>query len=205
MGGDVTTTMTNGDTKSAALAAWVASGRTMTGRQIADEYGVSPRTGQNWRAEFEAGGGSAVAVRTPAPPRQTGTARPTGRLPVRRRGKAHPALVAVMVAGAAMVAAVTAVVSYTHIRHLATLHGMGDLAPWVPLGIDGLVVTCAAALTINRRNLVAWAGTSIALVATVWANVLAVPDDPVAQAMAGYSPIALACVVHLVLRQLGDR
>lgn len=110
-------------------------------------------------------------------------------------------LVAIMVAGAVMVGAVAAVTSYTHIRDLAELHGAGHLAPWLPLGIDGLVLVCTCSLMIER-NLVAGLGVLLGLAATVWANVLAVPPDSVAQLFAAYSPLALAVVVHLTLRQV---
>ena len=47
------------------------------------------------------------------------------------------------------------------------------------------------------------AGVVVGLVGTVTANVLAVPQDPVAQVMAGFMPIVLAVSVHIVLRMIG--
>ena len=115
-------------------------------------------------------------------------------------------MIAIASVACAIVAAVTFWISYNHIRHLAELHGHAEVAGWLPLGVDGLVIACAASLVLESRvkkNPVAWAGVVVGLVGTVTANVLAVPQDPVAQVMAGFMPIALAVSVHIVLRMIG--
>lgn len=124
-------------------------------------------------------------------------------------------LLAVTVAAVALVTAVCAVVSYVHVRDLARLVGMGDLAGWLPLGVDGLVVACSCSLLVDRHqerpgHPVAWLGVVLGLVTTVAANVLAVdpglvPLRAVRWILAGYAPAALGVSGHLLFRMLGGR
>ena len=140
----------------------------------------------------------------------------------RRNGKrpAEPAevplpLLAVTAAAVVVVTVVCAVVSYSHIRHLARTAGMGSLAGWLPLGVDGLVVAASCSLIVDRHlgrpgHALAWAGVALGLAGSLTANVMAV--DPtlvslraVRWALAGYGPAALAVSGHLLFRMLGER
>ena len=124
-------------------------------------------------------------------------------------------LLVVTAAAVVVVTLVCAVVSYSHIRHLARTAGMGSLAGWLPLGVDGLVVAASCSLIVDRQlgrpaHALAWAGVALGLAGSLAANVLAV--DPtlvslraVRWALAGYGPAALAVSGHLLFRMLGDR
>jgi hypothetical protein len=124
-------------------------------------------------------------------------------------------LLAVTVAAVVVVTMVCAVVSYCHIRSLARVAGMGSLAGWLPLGVDGLVVAASCSLIVDRQlgrpgHALAWAGVALGLAGSLTANVLAV--DPtlvslraVRWALAGYGPAALAVSGHLLFRMLADR
>jgi Protein of unknown function (DUF2637) len=159
----------------------------------------------------------------PALPPQPGAARPsgTGTRPAPKGRQAPDAarvplpLLAVTGAAVVVVTVVCAVVSYSHIRDLATTAGMGGLAGWLPLGVDGLVVAASCSLIVDRQlgrpgHALAWAGVALGLAGSLAANVLAV--DPtlvslraVRWALAGYGPAALAVAGHLLFRMLGDR
>jgi hypothetical protein len=139
---------------------------------------------------------------------------PKGRQPASGVGVPLP-LLAVTAAAVVVVTVVCAVVSYSHIRDLATTAGMGGLAGWLPLGVDGLVVAASCSLIVDRQlgragHALAWAGVALGLAGSLAANVLAV--DPtlvslraVRWALAGYGPAALAVSGHLLFRMLGDR
>jgi hypothetical protein len=135
-------------------------------------------------------------------------------------GKDRPAqpplpLLVVTVAAVVVVTLVCAVVSYTHIRDLAQQAGMGSLALWLPLGVDGLVVAASCSLIVDRHlerpgHPLAWAGVGLGLAGSLAANVLAVdpelvPLRAVRWVLAGYGPAALAVSGHLLFRMLGDR
>jgi hypothetical protein len=123
-------------------------------------------------------------------------------------------LLAATAAAVVVVTVVCAVVSYTHIRNLARFAGMGSLAGWLPLGIDGLVVAASCSLIVDRQlgrpgHALAWTGVALGLAGSLAANILAV--DPtlvslraVRWTLAGYSPAALAVSGHLLFRMLGD-
>jgi hypothetical protein len=178
---------------------------------------VPERTGRyhvkRLQAEAESGKPAPAApVAAATPPR------PVQRKPAARGGKVTPTpplLVAATGLAVAVVVAVTAVVSYTHIRHLAVAAGMGSLAGWLPLALDGLVVACSCSLIVDRRHgkpvsPLAAAGLVIGLAASLAANVLAVDPELVSiravrVVLAGYTPLALAVSGHLLLRMLGDR
>jgi Protein of unknown function (DUF2637) len=178
---------------------------------------VPPRPGP------ASGGTSGIGSAPPALPRQPRAARPsgTGTGPAPKGRQAPGAavvplpLLAVTVAAVVVVTVVCAVVSYSHIRDLATTAGMGGLAGWLPLGIDGLVVAASCSLIVDRQlgrpgHALAWAGVALGLAGSLAANVLAV--DPtlvslraVRWSLAGYGPAALAVSGHLLFRMLGDR
>jgi Protein of unknown function (DUF2637) len=220
-----------------ARDAWRAAGGRLTGAELARRYGRSERWGRqqiaaartdpNGTAAVPPPVGTALAPSgttpaAPALPPGTGPARaarpaagtrpaPSGRQPV-----AVPVpLLAVTAAAVVVVTVVCAVVSYSHIRDLARVAGMGSLAGWLPLGIDGLVVAASCSLIVDRQlgrpgHALAWAGVALGLAGGLAANVLAVDPDLVSLravrwALAGYGPAALAVSGHLLMRMLSDR
>jgi hypothetical protein len=150
----------------------------------------------------------------PARPNGTGSGtRPAGK--GRQPARVPLPLLAVTAAAVVVVTLVCAVVSYCHIRDLARQAGMGGLAGWLPLGVDGLVVAASCSLIVDRQlgrpgHALAWTGVALGLAGSLTANVLAV--DPtlvslraVRWTLAGYGPAALAVSGHLLFRMLGDR
>jgi Protein of unknown function (DUF2637) len=151
----------------------------------------------------------------PAHPTGTGT-RPAPNWRQGRQAAGVPLpLLGVTVAAVGVVTLVCAVVSYSHIRDLARVAGMGSLASWLPLGIDGLVVAASCSLIVDRQlgrpgHALAWAGVALGLAGSLAANVLKVDPELVSLravrwALAGYRPAALAVSGHLLFRMLGDR
>jgi hypothetical protein len=161
-------------------------------------------------AAAAAGPARPLAKRTPSP----ATPRRNGKRPAEAPVVPLP-LLAVTAAAVVVVTVVCAVVSYSHIRHLARTAGMGSLAGWLPLGVDGLVVAASCSLIVDRQlgrpgHALAWAGVALGLAGSLTANVMAV--DPtlvslraVRWALAGYGPAALAVSGHLLFRMLGER
>jgi Protein of unknown function (DUF2637) len=225
-----------------ARNAWRRSGGRLTGAELGRRYGRSERWGRQQiaaaRADRDGNGGpesappatSGTASTAPVlrpdgsaarPARAngsgtTGTARParTGTAPQQPAGVPLP-LLAATAAAVVVVTVVCAVVSYSHIRDLARAAGMGGLAGWLPLGVDGLVVAASCSLIVDRQlgrpgHALAWAGVALGLAGSLAANVMAV--DPalvslraVRWVLAGYGPAALAVSGHLLFRMLGDR
>jgi len=226
------TDLSDADAALLARADWHASGGTLTGKQLAERYDRSARWGQKQRAaaEQEAADRAAGVPLTarPAPggtppdrsalmppadrPKVNGTRRPAARGTEPERAPAS--LVAVTVLSVAVVLAVCAVVSYSHIRHLAEVTGSGHAA-LLPLALDGMVAACSCSLLVDRHrgtdgSWVARLGLVIGLASTLAANAAAV--DPalvspraVTLALALYPPSALAVTGHLALRMLGER
>jgi hypothetical protein len=235
--------LTPADAQAHARDAWRASGGRLSGAQLAARYGRSERWGRQQiaaaRAEAtgtpspDTGIASQPAGTRPAPsgtpsaaptlPGGTGLARPAtqrmagGRTAPKGRQPAGVPLPLLAVTGAAVVVVtlVCAVVSYCHIRDLARTAGMGSLAGWLPLGVDGLVVAASCSLIVDRQvgrpgHALAWAGVALGLAGSLAANVLAVDPELVSLravrwTLAGYSPAALAVSGHLLMRMLSDR
>jgi len=231
------------DAQAHARDAWRASGGELSGAQLAARYGRSERWGRQQiaaaRAEATgnpAGGNGATSLPSGTPVVPDGTvSTPRVRLTgtgAARRGHPRAAgtraaskgrqaaevpvpLLAVTGAAVVVVTVVCAVVSYSHVRDLARTAGMGGLAGWLPLGVDGLVVAASCSLIVDRQrgrpgHALAWAGVALGLAGSLAANVLAV--DPtlvslraVRWTLAGYSPAALAVSGHLLMRMLSDR
>jgi hypothetical protein len=168
----------------------------------------------------------ADAAAAPRPSRRQRPTASAARMAARAAGRRQSAgkdppvqaplpLLVVTVAAVVVVTLVCAVVSYTHIRDLAQHAGMGSLALWLPLGVDGLVVAASCSLIVDRQlerpgHPLAWAGVALGLAGSLAANVLAVDPDlvplrAVRWVLAGYGPAALAVSGHLLFRMLGDR
>lgn len=210
----------HGSTEDRARRVWRPG---MGGAELARELGVPERTGRyhanKLRAEHETDGKQPAAAPATKPAAAAATKKPAARgRPATSKSShrgASGVLVAVAGVAVAVVTAVAAVVSYFHIRDLAVAAGMGGLAGWLPLALDGLVVACSCSVIVDRENgkrvsLVAAVGLTIGLAATLAANVVAVDptlasERAVAIVLAGYTPIALAVSGHLLLRMLGER
>ena len=231
------------DLQAHARDAWRASDGRLSGAQLAARYGRSERWGRQQIAAAKAettgtpasgpgttrlptGAGAATDGRRAGGPAMPGSTEPAP--PARQRtsgGRAAPKgrqpagvplpLLAATAAAVVVVTVVCAVVSYSHIRDLARAAGMGGLAGWLPLGVDGLVVAASCSLIVDRQlgrpgHALAWAGVALGLAGSLTANVMAV--DPalvslraVRWVLAGYGPAALAVSGHLLFRMLGDR
>lgn len=129
-----------------------------------------------------------------------------------RRELADPVGFGVAAVGAAVVTVVCAVASYSHIEHLAQAAGQGQLARWLPLGVDGLVASSTASLLVDRRagrptGLSAVLGLALGLTGSLAGNLVAVDPTLVSPravrlALAGYPPVALALAGHVLLTML---
>ena len=220
---------------------WRRSGGRLTGAELARRYGRSERWGRQQIAAARTGSGNGTArdgsaapatggtpATSPAQPPAAATARSGGNgtagtarvagggRTARKAPVGVPVqLLAVTAAAVVVVTVVCAVVSYSHIRDLARTAGMGSLAGWLPLGVDGLVVAASCSLIVDRQfgrpgHALAWAGVALGLAGSLAANVLAVDPELVSLravrwALAGYGPAALAVSGHLLFRMLGDR
>jgi hypothetical protein len=218
-----------------ARQAWRQSGGQLSGADLGRRYGRSERWGRQQIAAARSqhnGNGSAAADAPastgnpgrppvdPALPAGTGPAHPgaatgTDGVAARQPAAVPLPLLAITTAAVVMVTAVCAVVSYTHIRDLARAAGMGSLAGWLPLGVDGLVVAASCSLIVDRQvgrpaHALAWTGVALGLAGSLAANVLAVDPQLVSLravrwVLAGYGPAALAVSGHLLLRMVSDR
>lgn len=180
-----------------ARAAWRQSGGTMSGTQLGDRYGKSPRWGRQQieaaRAEDAASvpaarngtNGSAAVVPAATSDRDPKSERHSAPLtreltvdPQRRPWWATAVTV--------LVALVAAAASYGHQLEVAKVAGEPELiAHAVPLTVDGLVV---AALWAGDRG--RW-WLRLALAVSVAANVAAAEPTTLGYAVAGWPPLAL--------------
>ena len=224
---DIPRDISDADARALARAEWHESGGTLTGKVLAERFGRSPRWGQDQAsaARREANGTPVAAAVTPRREERPAAAtprvpRPAAKGPARSRPAARPArppvpLQVVTGLAVALVTIVCAVVSYSHIAALARTAGMGSLAGWLPLALDGMVAAATCSLIVDRRSgtaghPLAWAGVIIGLAGSLAANVMAVdpelvPLRAVRWVLAGYPPVTLAVVGHLAARMLGDR
>jgi hypothetical protein len=104
--------------------------------------------------------------------------------------------------GAGAVAAIAAVASYSHMRHLALACGQEDLiATLLPLSVDGLVMVGAVAIGDGRRHTwSAWLAFWVGVAASIAANVLAARPDPISRVVSAWPAIALLLVVEVISR-----
>jgi hypothetical protein len=109
-------------------------------------------------------------------------------------------------AGAAAVAGIAAIASYSHMRDLAVVHGQSHtLAALMPLSVDGLLVVAAVAMADDRAagrtpRLSARISFVIGVAASILANVLAAPDSLLARAISAWPAVALLLVVEMLSR-----
>jgi hypothetical protein len=207
-------------------------GRQQIAAARSEESSGTPAAGERHPAAAGGTGGDTGGIPAYSAPAAAGTANGTpadhpvaSRVPrgaaipspadVRQAGAVPLPLLAMTVAAVAMVTVVCAVVSYSHIRHLALVAGMRGQAGWLPLGVDGLVVASSCALVVDHHlgrpgQPLAWCGVALGLAGSLAANVLAVDPELVSLrvvrwVLAGYTPAALAVSGHLLFRMLGPR
>jgi hypothetical protein len=206
-------TLSDADLRMLAETDWLESGGTLTGKELAERYGKSPRWGQDRAAAARkqtADRGKPVVAAAPRP-RQT--APPTAAKPAvpRRKPAADLALRRVTAAAVTLVALVAAAASYSHMHALALEAGEGTMAVVLPLSVDGLVVaatmTLLSARRTNRRaGPLPWLALLLGLGASLAANVAAAEPTVVGRLVAAWPPVALALSVEMLLRQTrGDR
>ncbi len=210
-------TLSDDEKRDRARADWHASGGTVTGKELAERYGMSAKWGQNQAAAARAaaagnGTGPRAAVPQPAARPVPPVEKPAVPRHVQRpaRGKAAaqaPASVRYVTAAAvALVAVVAAAASYSHMHALALEAGEGTMARVLPLSVDGLVVAATMALLSARRanraaGALPWLALFLGLGASLAANVAAAEPTVVGRLVAAWPPVALALSFEMLLRQ----
>lgn len=105
---------------------------------------------------------------------------------------------------AAVVAGVAAIASYSHMRDLAREHGQGDLlAALLPVSVDGMLIVASAVMADDRADnrpvrLSARLSFVTGVAASIVANILAAPDNPVARVISAWPALALLLVVEML-------
>lgn len=97
------------------------------------------------------------------------------------------------------VAVIAAVVSYAHMHDLAAAAGENWRSFLIPISVDGLIVAASMVLLVARAHVLAWLSLSVAVLASLAANMAAARPEPIAVLIAGWSPIAFAAAFHLLL------
>ncbi len=105
-----------------------------------------------------------------------------------------------------VVAAVAAVMSYGHLRAVATEQGE-DAAVLFPLSVDGLIAAASLVLLVRRRcgqpgGALAWTGLLVGVAATVAGNVASAEPTLLARLVAAWPPVAFALSYELLLALL---
>ncbi len=103
-----------------------------------------------------------------------------------------------------VVAAVAAIVSYSHMQHLAERSGEEWRSSLIPLSVDGMLVASTLAIVDRRRaglpaGWVPWLGLSLGILASLAANVAAARPDPIARVIAAWPPLAFAVAVETLV------
>jgi len=109
--------------------------------------------------------------------------------------------------GAAAVAGIAAWSSWSHQVHVATMVGeRAEVAYFLPLSVDGLLVVASAAMVDDKRNgrrprLSARIAFAVGVLATVGANVASAQPTWGARLVAAWPAVALLLVVELLSRR----
>ncbi|MET8770915.1 MULTISPECIES: DUF2637 domain-containing protein [unclassified Streptomyces] len=118
----------------------------------------------------------------------------------------HRVLIAIVVVGVAVVAAIGFVGSYTAVSDLARAKGFGAFAAWFPIGVDAAIV-----MLLALDLLLDWLGMQLLLLryaawflsgATVAFNAAAALGDPVAMAMHATMPLSFLAAVEAARRAI---
>ncbi len=106
------------------------------------------------------------------------------------------------ISAALAVAAIAAVASYSHMRHLAIQYGQDTLiASSLPLSVDGMLVVATLAINDGRRYrwsawLAFWTGVAV----SVLANALAAPPSVLARFISAWPAVAFLLTVEVITR-----
>lgn len=118
----------------------------------------------------------------------------------------HRVLIAIVVLGVAVVAAIGFVGSYAAVSDLARAKGFGAFAAWFPIGVDAAIV-----MLLALDLLLDWLGMQLLLLryaawflsgATVAFNAAAALGDPVAMAMHATMPLSFLAAVEAARRAI---
>ena len=224
----------NGDigelpTGARARQVWAETGGNITGAEMARRLGIKERTASYHVSKLRKESGNPKATKParpatrPATPKaaESATVEPSSvprsatRKPPSATPPATPPATETATEPATLdladrlliwaVAAVVAVVSYSHIVDLAVAAGHGWRSYLAPVALDGLTIAAIRAQRLGRHRLTAGVGIVVGVIGSVGANVLAVRPELVDMAdvsavLAAFPPVALAVVVHLVRR-----
>lgn len=185
-------TAMNGSERRAAAQAWLeaaADGEQLSGAQLGERFGRSPRWGRAIIAECR----PLVEARDR---HNTGTPQVTV-----SRGTRSVTVLAVLV-----VAGVAAVVSYAHMRALALAAGEEWRSVLLPLSVDGLIIAASMTMLVRRRlgesaGPLAWLSLLLGIAASVAANIASAEPTVAGRLIAGWSPMALLLSFELLLQQ----
>jgi len=113
---------------------------------------------------------------------------------------------ATTVAAVLMVAAVAAIISFSHMQTLAARAGEGWRAWLLPLSVDGLVISGSMVLLTRRRaglpgGRLAWCALLGGVAASLAANIAAADDNVTARLVASWPAAAFAVAFELLLQQ----
>lgn len=101
-------------------------------------------------------------------------------------------------------AATAAVISFTHVQHLAREAGEPELTAWLlPLSIDGAVAAAAAVILADSRarrrpTVLTWLMLGLGLAASLASNVASAQPTWTARAVAAWPPVALALGIEVL-------
>lgn len=114
----------------------------------------------------------------------------------------NPVLRRAYFGSAFVVAAIAAIASYSHMRHLALEYKQPEvIADMLPISVDGMLVVATLALGDGRRNRwSAWAAATIGVAASIVANVLAAEPSVIARCISAWPAIAFLFVVEVITR-----
>lgn len=109
-----------------------------------------------------------------------------------------------------VVAGVAAIVSYVHMRELATEAGEEWRADIIPLSVDGMLVAASMVMLVRRRaglpaGWLPWFGLVLGIGASLAANVAAAKPDVLSWIVSGWPPAALAVSFELLILVTRDR
>jgi hypothetical protein len=106
--------------------------------------------------------------------------------------------------GVVVVAVTAAVISFSHVRTVATRAGETELTSWLlPISIDGAVVAAVSVLLADSRagrrpGILTWLLLALGLSASLAANVASAEPTATARVVAAWPPLALALGIEVL-------
>jgi hypothetical protein len=185
----------------------------ITGATLDARYGMKPGWGGSRKRKVLAErDGDAKATAKPRPQTATPPLPDRDTAPAATADPSTPARTGwarrIQVAGVVVVAAVAAVISYTHMRHLAIGAGEGWRADILPLSVDGMMAVASMKALDQRRAgkraLLPWAALLLGAGASLAANIAAAQPTLVGRLVAAWPPVALVIALELLLHEAAD-